>query len=318
MEKSPKQTMKTAKKLGSKGRGANNKGKNSAEKTKTMVNGQKSANVTKVVIDKNGKKVVRGAETNNRVAATGKKWAVERVKPTPEEKKKLGKKGIIAIAVVIVALVGSSLGFWALCGQHGEEPETGENTSVEEQPEEPEEPKEPEPVENKDPLAPEPSISDNSAYQVAGYKPRYMSIPSLGLYNIPIIEVGKEGDGTLGAPRSDYVIAWYYRSAIPGQPGASVMDGHGGDLGTGILKTLPRVPMGGEIIVEMGDGRKFTYYVEEKTYKMIGADADNYMDTAYRPLRPGVPTIALITCTGRWIRAQQTYDQRLFVRAAMK
>lgn len=237
----------------------------------------------------------------------------QRQKWESDEKKPSKKAIIIASIAVFVALVASAIGVTVLVSNQGE--------VIEEVPvveEEPEEEPEPEPEENEDELVDEPEINDNNTYQVAAYKPRYLSIPSLGLYNIPVIEVGKGTDGTLGAPQSDYVIAWYYRSALPGQAGATVMDGHGGDLGTGILKTLPRVAVGAPIIVEMGDGRKFTYTIEEKVYKYIDAPADNYMTTAYTPVANGVPTLTLITCTGAWLRNRQTYDQRLFVRAAMR
>lgn len=251
--------------------------------------------------------VFAGSKTDNTSAKTELK--------SEDKKNRFGKKEkIIAGVAAILLVVIASLGTWAIiANNHKEE---APETIVEEPDPEPE--PEPEVVENTDPLEPEPTINDNAAYQVAAHKPRYMSIPNIGIYNIPIVEVGKEGDNRLGSPNSDYVIAWYYRSALPGQPGASVMDGHGGDLGTGILKNLPRAAMGAEIIIEMGDGRKFTYIIEEKTYKPIGAAADSYMDVAYQPLRPGAPTIALITCTGKWLRAQQTYDQRLFVRASLR
>lgn len=231
-----------------------------------------------------------------------------------DEKKPSKKVIIIASIAVVIALIASAIGVGVLVKKHNDRIAAEEAVIVEEEPEpEPEESEE-----NTDDLVEEPSISDNDAYQVAAYKPRYLSIPTLGLNNIPVIEVGKESDGTLGAPQSDYVIAWFYRSALPGQPGASVMDGHGGDLGTGILKTLPRVAVGAPIIVEMGDGRKFTYTIEEKVYKYIDAPADNYMTTAYTPVANGVPTLTLITCTGAWMRDRRTYDQRLFVRAAIR
>lgn len=124
----------------------------------------------------------------------------------------------------------------------------------------------------------------------------------------------------MGAPNSSFTVGWYYRSAYPGRVGkwATVIDGHGGSLGDGIFRTLPNIGAGAEVVIEMGDGRKFTYVVTEKVLKPKGAEADAYMKIADRPVDAETPTLTLITCTGDWIRAEQTYTHRLFVRAVLK
>ena len=124
----------------------------------------------------------------------------------------------------------------------------------------------------------------------------------------------------MGAPTSSRVVAWYYRSAYPGRVGtwATVIDGHGGALGDGIFKELPSLVAGNEITIEMGDGKTFTYVVSEMVFKDKGQEADAYMKVADRPVDAETPTLTLITCTGAWIRAEQTYTQRLFVRAVLK
>ena len=53
-------------------------------------------------------------------------------------------------------------------------------------------------------------------------------------------------------------------------------------------------------------------------YKDKGVEADAYMKVADRPVDAETPTLTLITCTGKWIPAEQTYTQRLFVRAVLK
>lgn len=289
------------------------------EKVKT----QKTAKSTKMAKKAQGARTTKSKNTV-KIAKTAKVV----VPPSQKEKQKRSLKEkilkrkaiIIAGAVILVALIASAIGVGVLVAANNEEPVVIEETTViEEEPEEEPEPEEPAlPEVNTDALVPEPGITDATTYQVAAYKPRYLSIPTIGLYNIPITEVGMWAGGQLGSPTNIRVVGWYYRSAFPGQPGVSVMDAHGGDLGNGIFKSLPQVVIGTEIIIEMGDGRKFTYVVAEKAYKAIGTEADNYMDVAYQTLPGGVPTLSLITCTGRWIREQQTYDQRLFVRASLK
>ncbi len=257
-------------------------------------------------VDKNGKKVL------NRTTKTAE--ITKKIPETSQKRQNVRKIAwLIGVIAALVLAVGAGVGVAILSHQQPEEPEVAETEPA---PEPEPEPK-PEPEVNEDPLQPQPEINNNNTYQVAAHKPRYLSIPSLGLHNIPVVEIAILPDGTLDKPTSDYVVAWYYRSALPGQPGAVVMDGHGGDLGTGILKTLPRVPIGADIIIEMGDGRKFNYAIEQKVYKHIGNEADSYMDVAYTPMRAGSSTLTLITCTGAWLRNLQTYDQRLFVRAVM-
>lgn len=228
--------------------------------------------------------------------------------------KKLNKKWLIVGVAAVLVLVLGGVGIWAAVSNRA--PEVSETPTEVEEPEP--EPTEPEPVVNTDPLVPEPTITDNAAYQVAGYKPRYISVPSVALYNIPIIEIGKYGNMQLGAPENARVVGWYYRSAIPGEVGASVMDGHGGDLGYGIFRPLPRAQIGDEIIIEMGDGRKFTYVITNMITKVRGPEADAYMDHVYQPLGDGKGSLTLITCTGQWIRAEQTYLLRLFVEAVLQ
>lgn len=237
-----------------------------------------------------------------------------------KRKRKMLSKGIIAAVVAVLVLIVVGVGIGAFVAKNGQKQPSDDETSQTQ----PVGPSEPElPTENTDDLVPEPEITDNSSYQVAAHKPRFLSIPSLELYNVPVIEIGIGGDNKLGDPDNIKVVGWHYRSALPGQLGKSrreamMIDGHGGDLGYGIFKTLPRIAVGAEIIIETGDGRKFTYVVADKVNKTRGSDADNYMGTAYKSPQPGVPSLTLITCTGKWLPAEQTYILRLFVRAVLK
>lgn len=227
---------------------------------------------------------------------------------------KLGWKKIAVSIVALVLLIGGGIGVGAFVASQNKTDDTV--TVTEPEPEEPEEPELP--TENTDPLQPEPSMTDWSSYQVAAYKPRFMSIPSLGLVNLPIIEIGTSASNQLGAPVNNQLIGWYYRSSLPGQPGVAMMDGHGGDLGDGILRSLPKIQKGAEIIIEMGDGRKFTYHVAEIIYKKLGKEANDYMQYAYDSPVAGAPALTIITCTGKWLRDKQTYDLRLFVKAVIR
>lgn len=284
-----------------------NKGKKAQNNAKNNVKNVKSRKVA----EKNLKKSVKIDLTP--ANSSGKNKRFEQVV------EKFGWKKLVISAVALVLLIAGGIGVGVFVASQNEN-NSDVSTVVDDEPEpEPEEPEEPElPTENTDPLQPEPSMNNWADYQVAAYKPRFMSIPSLGLINLPIIEIGTSASNQLGAPVNNQLIGWYYRSSLPGQPGVAMMDGHGGDLGDGILRSLPKIQDGAEIIIEMGDGRKFTYHVTDRIYKKIGKEANDYMKYAYDSPVPGAPALTIITCTGTWLRDKQTYDLRLFVKAVIR
>lgn len=150
-------------------------------------------------------------------------------------------------------------------------------------------------------------------------KPCHLSIPFLGIY-ANIIEVGLKGPGEMATPYNIYDVGWYTGegSVMPGTNGVTIMNAHGGDLGLGIFRTLPKLPVGQEIRIEMGNGTVYTYRVVESVHKNLGEDANKYMSTAFSSLPGASNTLTLITCTGDWWESKQTYSERLFVRAALQ
>lgn len=164
----------------------------------------------------------------------------------------------------------------------------------------------------------EPTEQEIIEYIVAPDKPRYLTIPYLGLYNARVVEVGLKGQGEMATPYNIYDVGWYSGSALPGQQGATVLNAHGGDLGWGIFRTLQKLPVGETFKIEMGDGRILNYRVVEKVTKDLGEEANRYMNTVFTPINADGNTLTMITCTGEWWQSQQTYSQRLFVRALLQ
>lgn len=268
---------------------------------------------------KTTKKGAAGKAVKSSARASAKAEAASVKRQTRKGATKGKRRWLIGLAAVLLIAGGVTA---AVCLWNHEAPteEVSQEPPVEAEPE-PEPGPEPEgPAEGDEPLVPEPEIADWSAYTVAPNKPRYLTIAEIGLEKVPIIEVGLTSGGAMGAPDSSYIVGWYYRSAYPGRVGkwATVIDGHGGPLGDGVFKRLPELGEGSEIVIEMGDGREFTYIVTEMVYKNKGAEADAYMKVGDRPVDAETPTLTLITCTGTWIPAEQTYTQRLFVRAVLK
>ncbi|HEY5442554.1 MAG TPA: class F sortase, partial [Candidatus Saccharimonadales bacterium] len=75
------------------------------------------------------------------------------------------------------------------------------------------------------PSTTKPSVSAFNTYAVAPDLPRYLRIPKLGV-NARVLQVGVNSSGALGTPSNVFDTAWYTGSAKPGQPGATLIDGH--------------------------------------------------------------------------------------------
>lgn len=164
-----------------------------------------------------------------------------------------------------------------------------------------------------------PTATEITEYKVAPDMPRYLSIPSLGITNARIIQVGIKGQNEMDTPGNIYDIGWFNQSALPGTSnGTAIINAHGGTQGVGIFRNLPKIQIGAEIRIEMGDGRLYRYYVADTATKALGDEANTYMSDAFQSPVAGKGSITLITCTGDWWQASQTYSHRFFARAVIE
>lgn len=156
-----------------------------------------------------------------------------------------------------------------------------------------------------------------TSYVVALDRPRYISIPKLGVRNARVLPISLTGSGQLGTPSGIFDAGWYVNSSRPGQGGTMLIDGHnGGPTKTGIFKHLPSLVEGDLIMIERGDGIVFTYQVvDNNTYILDEANAKMAQMTT-SPV-PGTESISIITCTGEWSQVQNTYLSRQFLRAIL-
>lgn len=155
-------------------------------------------------------------------------------------------------------------------------------------------------------------------YTVPADHPRYLTIEKLGIRNSRVLSMGINSAGELDTPRNIFDVGWYNQSSKPGTGGVLVIDGHnGGPNIEGVFKHINQLYSGDEIVIERGDGQKFTYTVVENTEVPI-ADADDYMRVAFASAVPGLEGLTLISCIGEWSQVQGTYLSRQFVRAVIK
>lgn len=162
-----------------------------------------------------------------------------------------------------------------------------------------------------------PSENEVREYTVAPDRPRYLTVEKVGIVNARILPMGVNTDGELDTPRNIFDVGWYEGSSKPGQGGTLIIDGHnGGPHVHGVFKELPSLSKGDIIKVERGDGEVFRYEVVENNAIALN-ESNAYMSTASRSPEPGTESVTLISCTGEWSQAQDTYLSRQFTRAVL-
>ena len=148
-------------------------------------------------------------------------------------------------------------------------------------------------------------------------KPRYMSIPKLGVKKARVLEIGVNDAGELGTPSNIFDVGWYRNSGAPGAGGTAIYDGHnGGPTKEGVFKRIPELVEGDIITIERGDGEIFNYKVVNNSIVPVDK-ANDRMNWVSRSPSPGQESISIITCTGEWSQSQLSYLSRQFLRAIL-
>lgn len=164
--------------------------------------------------------------------------------------------------------------------------------------------------ETVDTTKPTPDVLAN--YHTAADVPRALYVDALGL-RARIVGVGLGADSSMQTPKNIYDSGWYTASARPGTIGAVVIDGHAsGATRMGLFAYIDTLKNGDDITVETGDGSIYHYRVVHNETRPM-ADVD--MTQVLQPYGGMAEGLNLITCTGKWLPAQRTYDHRVVVYA---
>ena len=151
-----------------------------------------------------------------------------------------------------------------------------------------------------------------AAHTVAPSHAKYIDIPSLGVH-ARVVTISVDKNNVLGAPRNGYDVGWYDGSALPGETGAALFDGHSNVLGTpAVFAKLKKLNNGSKIEITKGDDTKLSYQVVSvKTVKVEDVDMPDMMVSA-DPTKQG---INLITCGGDVVPGTLHLDSRTLVKA---
>ena len=160
------------------------------------------------------------------------------------------------------------------------------------------------------PSTTKPTVTAFNKYVVAPDLPRYLVIPRLGV-EARVLQVGVTNTGALGTPPDIYDTAWYTGSAKPGQPGATLIDGHVSSwTAHGVFYGLKTLAAGDNIQIIRGDGATLNYQVvKTQTYGAGNVD----MQAAVTPVTAGKSGLNLITCTGQVIKGTSEFNERVIV-----
>jgi hypothetical protein len=142
--------------------------------------------------------------------------------------------------------------------------------------------------------------------------PVRLLIPSLRVAaNIETVGLDRQGD--VATPSRPADVAWFAGSALPGQPGNALIDGHldWWSSGPAVFWNLNRLHRGDRIVVLRRDGHALEFRVTGVVRLPQGARVPSLFATE------GPATLSLVTCAGAWDAVHHTYKERLAVTAQL-
>lgn len=140
--------------------------------------------------------------------------------------------------------------------------------------------------------------------------PKKLEIPALGI-DAPIEPVGITSDGAMDIPDSLTTAGWYQHGTAPGNPGKAVLAAHTGyPKRPTIFRALERATPGLTVhITDQNNGSAVFEVIEIKRY--AAKDAPRHLIFGSSP----TARLAIITCSGAWDAAQNSYAERLVLYA---
>jgi LPXTG-site transpeptidase (sortase) family protein len=156
---------------------------------------------------------------------------------------------------------------------------------------------------------------DPAAKPLARSVPASIRIPDIRV-DAPVMEVGKNADGTVQVPPLDAhnLTGWYRYGPSPGQGGPAVILGHVDSLtGISVFYDLKDLDAGDRVYVTLADGKVATFVVDgvQKVAKDAFPTATVYGVGGKAPY----PSLRLITCGGPFDRTTGHYLDNIVVYA---
>ncbi|GAC1413037.1 MAG: hypothetical protein NVSMB66_3870 [Candidatus Doudnabacteria bacterium] len=139
--------------------------------------------------------------------------------------------------------------------------------------------------------------------------PAIIKIKSIKV-DAPIESVKVAPDGSMDVPKVAMDTAWYQLGPRPGEIGSAVIDGHVDwkDGSKAVFGDLHKLNPGDKIEIDDDKGKATSFIVTFiRTYKANDSAQDIFISN------DGKSHLNLITCSGLWQKAANTYSQRLVI-----
>jgi LPXTG-site transpeptidase (sortase) family protein len=151
-------------------------------------------------------------------------------------------------------------------------------------------------------------------YQVAPTHPQRIDLPSIGAGGC-IEQVSIDQHGQIAVPTNIYTAAWFVNSALPGQPGLSIIDGHiSGRYNTdGIFEHLDQLKANDTFTITLGNGTPLNYRV----LKQQSVPLDKAVEELQTRDQSVTSQLNIITCDGQYNKKTKLYDHRIIVSARL-
>jgi LPXTG-site transpeptidase (sortase) family protein len=139
--------------------------------------------------------------------------------------------------------------------------------------------------------------------------PVRLTIPNIGV-DAAVEYVGIAKNGAIGVPQGPVNVAWFNQSAIPGEPGSAIIDGHAGwkDGIHAVFDDLHKLKVGDKVFVTDKSGSTTTFVVRAIKKYDTKADASDLLKST-----DGLSHLNLITCAGVWNPQAKTHSERMVV-----
>jgi LPXTG-site transpeptidase (sortase) family protein len=163
---------------------------------------------------------------------------------------------------------------------------------------------------------PNESKKDAENYKWTGLEnePKKIIINKIGV-NAFVQSVGVDQNQKIAVPNNVHLAAWFKDSALPGDNGLAIIDGHvSGKTTDGVFKNLNALQKGDTFKIEKGDGR-IVEYVVFKTASVPEAQASAILFSQDPSLSS---QLNLITCGGQFNKQSQQYSDRVIISAQIK
>lgn len=152
------------------------------------------------------------------------------------------------------------------------------------------------------------STADLPVIHDGGPVPVSLDLPTLGVTEAPVTDVGVEPNGDMEIPDASEV-GWYRFGPSPGDTGSAVLAAHIAYNGVdGVFRNLTEMRPGDRFSVNFSDGssREFVVFGLRQWSKLEIPLEDLFS-------RDGTPRLVLITCGGSFNRALDSYDDNVVV-----